>query len=357
MIVFLHIDPLLNDPSMIIGRLRDFKILWRELIKAGVQPYWVISKDVLSSYAKRENIEGNVIFVDVGITDVQEHESYQLTVYTSAVSQRLRHAMINAYKSIKIVPDAIITNTPSYFLRCTWPTCLIFHFELGVFHRRPFERTFSLDPLGYCHNSVSAKIPSLISSAVGTKLLNLVNFNRIQEIYADLWSKLPTIGGTKGVFVPLSSGITWVSNIESGGLSRLGQVDAAKRAFNGETLYVAEKPQAKLSDEERKIIMDDENCVILENSSFEGIGTFGARKFSRTYSCSSSLILQALFWGREARTEVTSSVHSWCMMDLEQVQRAFSLLFHFSQFRPNKDNIVRAIEAGSVFVDLLSRAR
>lgn len=225
-----------------------------------------------------------------------------------ALAFETRDALADALSPVlgDFAPDVIITWAPAPHLRRLFPRALILHKETSVFSRTPFPLTYYLDPRGFHRWSAMAQPeePARTTDAVALEALarlraGLTSAFDLTDNVTDIAERLPTAktllvaGHTNGVF------------FFDGACDYRSQSHALLAVLEGTpsdwSVITSEHPDCRrLTAAELDFLQNRHaNFVpVPELGARPGSGQHIVRHVDRVATVSSSVGLQALFWGK-----------------------------------------------------------
>jgi hypothetical protein len=349
--IFLHLDPFVPFQKMVQHRIREYAVLQQRFEGHGSRVYWLAAGEVIRTERNfliyelsKLKLKAKVIPVDLPANSNAKDDLYCATAQAGYLPDDVQEKYGSIYDNVGLKPDIIITNTPSLNIRRRWRDSLIVHFELGIFQRDTFSDLITLDPLGYSYRSLIS-LAGNSPRRLRTKLLTRVNTERVNRIKAFIDSHANTERKLSGVFLPLTSGRTWISRLESYAGDPINEVLQARKAFPNDKIFVAEKPQHKLTEEVKVEIRSlGIDIELLAVNGEDGIGNWGVARFSKIFTSSSSLALQALYWGAHTKVPKEHPLFSWTLLDDKSLMDSFSIIFGLTQFNKRTDDPTKILE-------------
>lgn len=339
--VAFHLDPLDDSRDMTFLRLNYYFHLAQSLTAAG----WTCSFIGLEKYKSRALESGSfdsVIGLPTIIYPWDWYGQYHLLAQNHALPDTLTAAIDDAYASIAIDGEIIITNTPSTLLRRKFPQALILHYEYGMFSRTPFPRMHQLDPWGYSHKSLLSKYPALglkPSQAHRDRLLEIR-----QQAITSAGLDPQMIGQENSIHMPLQSEKNWPIRLETQ-LQRKDMIDQLMRIHPNKDIVITEKSGHGLAPEVRAALLTKRRIRLMQEDAGLSTGSFQTAYCHATYTTSPSLSLQTIAWGNQLIAPPNSSMALWQMNDRTLAHETLaSYIGNFSIYEPA--DLTRVISNG-----------
>jgi hypothetical protein len=324
---------------MIRNRLDVYSKIAHALTKEGAQVQIYLDTSNLELAEKNFNAPNDQTSFIHDAWSWKGEYSYESLAYANNLPEDLIEFSCHTYEKVKSKQDLIITNTPSSLLRKKWKHELICHYELGIFNRNPFKKFHQFDPIGYYHNSILAKYPTVGVSATSKQINDIEN--QRGNFLELLNLKTIDIGSIDATYIPIPSD-NWTVKTEINFNSKIDYILNYAETHSNELILTNEKPGFSISDLEKETLTKKGNIQFVPNEDNQGVGSKLSIICKKTHTFSPSLGLQTIFWGNELNAPIQSSMIGWACLN-EPIEKLASYLdeFHLDDFQkiPSKIEI------------------